>query len=59
MPEGYSPTFVEAQWYSWWEKQVRWIFLPWNEINYNNLTYTNSNNKLNKVKVFNIFIIFK
>ena len=21
MPSGYSPTYVEAAWYSWWEKQ--------------------------------------
>jgi valyl-tRNA synthetase len=21
MPEAYSPQFVEAAWYSWWEKQ--------------------------------------
>ena len=22
MPDSYSPTYVEAAWYAWWEKQV-------------------------------------
>ena len=22
MPDSYSPTYVEAVWYAWWEKQV-------------------------------------
>lgn len=22
MPDGYSPKYVEAAWYPWWEKQV-------------------------------------
>lgn len=22
MPDSYSPTYVEAAWYPWWEKQV-------------------------------------
>ena len=23
MPDSYSPTYVEAAWYAWWEKEVR------------------------------------
>lgn len=22
MPDSYSPTYVEAAWYAWWEKEV-------------------------------------
>jgi valyl-tRNA synthetase len=35
MPNAYSPQFVEAAWYSWWEKQV--FFKPEYGVRLNNL----------------------
>lgn len=47
LPDSYSPQYVEAAWYSWWEKQG--FFKPeygvWHENNNNNIfLYSNTIN---------------
>ena len=34
LPDAYSPAYVEAAWYSWWEKEGKYLLLIYNTKNF-------------------------